>query len=129
MVVPLLKDLFPECQFIATTHSPFVIQALGTGKLVQLGDGASDLDPSGESIEDIAEDIQGIEMSKRSYRDERLAKATENYYRLLNSGTNQRSKEFLEAENEFRDAGQGFSTQSGLEAVLKFEAMAAINKI
>jgi predicted ATP-binding protein involved in virulence len=129
MVVPLLKDLFPACQFIATTHSPFVIQALGTGKLVQLGDGASDLDPSGESIEDIAEDIQGIEMSKRSYRDERLAKATENYYRLLNSGTNQRAKEFLEAENEFRDAGQGFSTQPGLEAVLKFEAMAAIHKI
>ena len=31
-----LRRLFPEVQFIATTHSPFIIQTLRTGELISL---------------------------------------------------------------------------------------------
>lgn len=128
-IIERLTRTFPGCQFITTTHSPFVIQALGNGHLIQLGGGASEIDPSGESIEDIAEAVQGLSQPIRSVRDERLAKATERYFGLLRSKAKRKTKEFAKAERDFREASEGFSTQPGLEAVLKFEALAAEHKI
>ncbi|MGC7986033.1 AAA family ATPase, partial [Salmonella enterica] len=35
-LIPSLKDHFENIQFIVTTHSPFVIQSLKGGKLIDL---------------------------------------------------------------------------------------------
>ncbi len=37
MIVPALEDLFPACQFIATTHSPFIVQSVAGHQLQSLG--------------------------------------------------------------------------------------------
>lgn len=37
MIVPALEDLFPVCQFIATTHSPFIVQSVAAHQLQSLG--------------------------------------------------------------------------------------------
>ena len=64
-IVRILKTLFPKIQFLCATHSPFIIQSLEPGELIVL-DGANDEAYSGQSIEDIAEDIMNVETPQYS---------------------------------------------------------------
>ena len=64
-IVGILKQLFPKVQFICATHSPFIIQSLDDGELITL-DREIDSEYSGESIEDIAEDVMGVDMPQYS---------------------------------------------------------------
>ena len=77
-----LRRTFPNIQFIATTHSPFVIQAIRPGELINL-----DPDKFGEyadkSIEDIAENVMGIDLPQKSERYRQMMNAAEEYFRLL----------------------------------------------
>lgn len=52
-VVSDLKTIFPKIQFIATTHSPFIIQSLQEDELILLSDANDEVEYVGESIEDI----------------------------------------------------------------------------
>ena len=64
-VVGDLKRIFPKVQFVATTHSPFIIQSLDEGELVTLDDTNLE-DYAGASIEDISKEVMGIEMPQYS---------------------------------------------------------------
>lgn len=125
MIVPALEDLFPACQFIATSHSPFVIQAVDRSKIQILGaDSRSVLDRDATSIEDIAEDIQGVEMPQRGKRAEELSRAAERYFKLLrSSGTSPGA--LKDAEAAYRTATEPFSSNPALHALLKVEQMEA----
>ena len=124
-VIDDLRRTFPRVQFICTTHSPFLIQSLQPGELIQLQPGGEDTDYAGQSIEDIVEHIQGVALPQQSHRAERLNEATARYFELLQKNGSTHPEELAQAEREFREAGEGFSTQPGLEAVLKLEALAA----
>jgi predicted ATP-binding protein involved in virulence len=77
-----LKRAFPKIQFITTTHSPFVIQELEKGELIRL-----DYEAIGEyvdqSLEDIAENVQGIENPQWSHRRRQMYEAARQYYQTL----------------------------------------------
>lgn len=124
MIVPGLQDLFPYCQFIATTHSPFVIQAVDRNNITRLGDGAR-IPPNedAQSIEDIIEDIQDIKMPQRSVRAERLSEAAERYFKLLKLGRNAPAGELHEAEIKYREASEPFTSQPALHALVKIELL------
>lgn len=64
-IVRILKELFPKVQFICATHSPFIIQSLEPGELIAL-DTILDEEYSGQSIEDIAEDIMMVPVAQYS---------------------------------------------------------------
>ena len=66
-IVRILKELFPMVQFICATHSPFIIQSLEPGELIAL-DTFLDEEYSGQSIEDIAEDIMKVPMVQYSVK-------------------------------------------------------------
>lgn len=66
-IIGILKELFPKIQFICATHSPFIIQSLKEGELITL-DRRLESEYSGESIEDIAEDVMGVEMVQYSIK-------------------------------------------------------------
>jgi predicted ATP-binding protein involved in virulence len=124
-IVDDLKRTFPRVQFICTTHSPFLIQALQPGELIQLQPGVDAEDYAGQSLEDIVERVQGVPLPQQSHRAERLNEATARYLELLQKNGSTHADELAKAEREFREASEGFSTQPGLEAVLKLEALAA----
>lgn len=77
-----LRRTFPRVQFFATTHSPFIVQSLRPGELIDLDD-----DQPGDyykrSIEDIAEGVMGVELPQRSLRWQEMRKAAEEYFQLL----------------------------------------------
>lgn len=82
----VLADLhraFPRLQFVATTHSPFIIQSLRPGQLVNLDPDSADALYADRSPEDIAEQIMGVEIPQRSERRQREYEAARRFYELL----------------------------------------------
>jgi hypothetical protein len=127
-IVPALEDLFPNCQFIATTHSPFVIQATSRQRITSIDPkvplGFSD---SGNSIEDIAEGIQGVSVPQRSIRAERLSAAAKRYFTLLKrQAADTRNVEpaaLREAELSYREASEPFTSDPAVHALLEVQLM------
>lgn len=99
-IVNILKDLFPKIQFICATHSPFVIQSLEEGELFSLDDADTipDDEYSGVSIEDIAEDIMGVEMPQYSEKKIRMYEAAKRYFEALRACRDPKALELLRQE-------------------------------
>ena len=118
-VTEKLRRTFPNIQFIATTHSPFVIQALRPGELINL-----DPEEFGEyadkSIEDIAETVMGVDLPQKSKRYREMMHAAETYFRLLRaSGDN--AAELAAAEQRLNELSVPFSDNPAFQALLKLE--------
>jgi predicted ATP-binding protein involved in virulence len=66
-IVGDLKKIFPKIQFIATTHSPFIVQSLSKDELIILDeDVTTGKDPWRQSIEEIAADEMQVSDVRRS---------------------------------------------------------------
>lgn len=122
-IVPALEDLFPNCQFIATTHSPFVIQAAGRQRITFIEPHSSaGFLGGGNSLEDIAEDIQGVSQPQRSVRAEILSSAAKRYFTLLEmraGGAQQvEPAELRAAERTYREASEPFTSDPAVHALL-----------
>lgn len=100
-VVGDLKKVFPGVQFIATTHSPFIIQSMDSGEIIDLNQPTTAHIPSDgytvalpapvfsyshHPIEDIVEDVMGIELPQRSRRYQEMYDTAKEYYALLEEG-------------------------------------------
>lgn len=126
-IVPSLEDLFPNCQFIATTHSPFVIQATRREQITSIDKTPSTGDLNGgNSIEDIAEEIQGVSVPQRSVRAERLNAAAKHYFELLEiRAANPRevsTAKLRAAEQAYRAASEPFTSDPAVHALLEVVA-------
>jgi hypothetical protein len=103
-----------------------VIQAVAREKLISLDDAhLRQVSETGNSIEDIVEDVQGIEMPQRSKRAEDLSRAAERYFQLLGLGEKASRDELRAAERTYRAASEPFTIEPGLNALLKLEAIAS----
>jgi AAA domain, putative AbiEii toxin, Type IV TA system/AAA domain len=82
-VIQDLLAVFPKLQFIATSHSPFLLQgAFAQGAVIDMGTGQT-VEPPDPSIEDIAEQVMGVEMPQRGKRWHDMKDAATEYYKLL----------------------------------------------
>ena len=98
-IVRILKELFPKVQFICATHSPFIIQSLEPGELIAL-DTILDEAYSGQSIEDIAEDIMDVPIVQYSEKKVKMYQAADAYFKALKGAS---SEEELQALKEKLD--------------------------
>lgn len=125
-VITDLRRTFPKIQFICSSHSALLIQELRAEEIVRL-DGEIPADWAGEnSVEDILEEVQGVDVPQQSKRATELARATERYFTLIKKNGKTKPQELAEAEYEYRRASEGFTSEPGLNAVLKLEALAAM---
>jgi len=63
-IVDSLKTTFPKIQFIATTHSPFIIQSCRVGELIEMNE-SEPAEYADQSIENIAEYKMGVKIPQR----------------------------------------------------------------
>lgn len=79
-----LKMAFPGIQFVATTHSPFIVQSLEANELINL-DVTEGLDeaPNKYSIEDISEFEMGVKNVERSERFLEMKRAAAEFFELV----------------------------------------------
>jgi predicted ATP-binding protein involved in virulence len=98
-VVSDLKRAFKGLQFIVSSHSPFILQSLEPGEVIDLERGlkpaqadsipngiaapASDAKYANRSIEDITEEVMKISVPQRGDRYQKMYNAAIEYYRLL----------------------------------------------
>lgn len=99
-IVRILKDLFPKVQFICATHSPFIIQSLEDGELIAL-DTELDEEYSGQSIEDISEDIMQVPVVQYSEKKLMMYEAAEKYFCALKECTSEERLRELKGELDY----------------------------
>ncbi|CAG1021754.1 hypothetical protein DOJK_01220 [Patescibacteria group bacterium] len=86
IVVERLSNTFPKVQFIATTHSPFIVQSLKANEIINLDRNQLSEDPEKLSLEENAL-YMGVQDS-RSDKFVRKGKIAEEYLNLLNTNNN-----------------------------------------
>jgi predicted ATP-binding protein involved in virulence len=140
-VVMDLKKAFPALQFIASTHSPFILQSLDAGEVIALDqpydltklsvqdDGIAAPAPDGEysnrPIEDIIEGVMDIDVPQRGERYQKMYEAAQKYYTLLKEAqvADDAGKESLKAKLD--ELVAPFSDNVAYHAFLAMERLAA----
>lgn len=122
-IVDDLRRLFPELQFIATTHSPFIVQSLRADELI-------DLDRRGgehvnQSVEDIAEDVMGVEHPQRSRHFLAMMDAADAYYRALDEAASAPDDATLDAlKSTLDELAARYPTEPAYAAFLRQKRIA-----
>lgn len=121
LLIPSLKKYFKEIQFIVTTHSPFIIQSLKGGKIIDL-DSSSNSEFSLSqawkySIEEVSQDLMHV-ATNRSKDFQKMMAIAKEYYDLLNSGIDEQSKNIQELKKQLDELQIEFSDDPTYVALL-----------
>lgn len=82
-----LKAAFPSLQFIATTHSPFIVQSLEDGELINLDKYDESINPADLPLNMVVTDIMGVENIRSDSFDNRLTAAKIEFEKIKASKT------------------------------------------
>jgi predicted ATP-binding protein involved in virulence len=117
-IVHVLKDTFPDIQFIVTTHSPFIIQETGQEELIILKENKVDQVTSGVnlSIEDIAEELQEVDNPQWSKSRQEMFEVASRYYKAVKEGV-----DTPEMKSELDEAMKPFSLDTAFYAIIEQE--------
>lgn len=141
-VVSDLKCAFPRLQFIVSTHSPFILQSLEAGEVIDLEHGlspaqadsipdgiaapASDAKYANRSIEDIIEEVMKIPVPQRGERFQKMYAAAIEYFRLLNEASGDVSDERMEAiKSDLDHLSSPFSDNVAYHAFLQMKRLSS----
>lgn len=126
-VVGRLLDTFPKIQFVATSHSPFIIQSLYHRDDCLLWDLETNapVTVDSKSIEDIAENQQGVEIPQQSQRFLDMEKAAEEYYTVLKKIPPASEDEKQRLRQRLDELLMPYSDDPAFQAFLKMERLAA----
>lgn len=126
-VVNDLKSAFPNIQFIATTHSPFIVQSVKQQELINL-DPATAADPNTLSLEEVATDIMGVENTRSEFYQQYFQIAAD-YFKALesfNGLTTLQEKESLKSKLD--EMEESFQQDPTYAAFLKLNRSAKLGK-
>ena len=126
-IVGALLRAFPRVQFIATTHSPFIIQGLHgvAGAMLWDLNTSTPMPVETKSIEDIAEDKQGVEIPQQSRRFLDMMRAAEQYYGLLRGPDGHDPARREELKEELDRLSLPYSNEPAFQAFLHQRRLAA----
>lgn len=140
-VVSDLRRTFPQLQFIATTHSPFILQSLEPGEVIDLNqeinlDGVEETHQdiampspndrySHQPIEDIVENVMGVAVPQRSERYQQMYNTAQEYYRVLQEGNTVSEEEKTRLKQRLDELSAPFSDNVAYHAFLEMERLAA----
>ena len=125
VVVRNLTSLFPKLQFVATTHSPVIVQSLDGQGLVNLSDkGILEERTEPYSIEDVAEETMGVDTPQRSKLFLEMEAAALHYYQLLDRLSDD-DPNVMRAKVELDRIEALFSDNPVYTALLKLHRLAA----
>lgn len=127
-IVGLLIDLFPKVQFIATSHSPFIIQSMEAGGIIDLDKNENlTTNATKMSIEDIAEDIMKVEHPQMSQRKQEMLKVAEEYFDILDKVEEGKvsQKDVEELKDKLDELSEPFEDNVAYVAFLKRKRMIA----
>ena len=125
-VVRDLSETFPRLQFVATSHSPFIVQSMNLGGVINLDREEYQPErPAEQSIEDVAEEIMGVEQPQRSRRFQEMVDAAQRYYGAIeNAGEAGGSETARELREELDRLEEPFADNPAYVAFLRLHRTA-----
>lgn len=126
-VIEDLIETFPRLQFVATSHSPFIIQSVSEGGVINLdqGDDVPET-PEMQSIEDVAENIMGVDLPQQSQRFQKMVATAEEYYRLIESGATEDDLEVKTLRERLDELEEPFADNPAYVAFLRLQRTAKV---
>lgn len=120
-----LRTTFPEVQFIATTHSPFVVQSMRTGELQSLD--AQPVQVTGNlGVEEIARGLMGVERPEVSPRYAEMKAVAKNYLATLEEAVSAPEARLEEYERRLAEGIAPYADNPAFQAFLEMERAAAL---
>lgn len=131
-MLPALQDCFPKVQFIVTTHSPFIIQSLAKGCIINLDDFPAQSDAvtltKEQGIEEISEEVMGVEHTSHSVWFLQRVELAKKYYQLLDSGKSESDPVVEAIATQLDDIEERFADNPAWLALLKTERKASLKR-
>ena len=127
-VIDDLIETFPRLQFIATSHSPFIVQSVSQGGVINLdqGDDVPET-PEMQSIEDVAENIMGVDLPQQSQRFQKMMAVAEKYYHLIESGLAEKDPEKIKIlRDQLDELEEPFADNPAYVAFLRLQRTAKV---
>lgn len=131
-IVKQLKDTFPGIQFVATTHSPFIIQETEDGELLRLmaPDTLTKGGANQYSLEDVAEYLQQVPDPAWSLKKKEMYNAAKEYFDLLEQlGTAETNEQLDSIREKLNLLGKAYSDNVAYVAFLEQKRFIAEGKI
>ncbi len=119
-IVEQLKTSFPKIQFIATSHSPIIIQSLKPGEVINLNDEQIG-DYYNKGVEDILEWVMGVANSPQSEGRLKMMEAAREYYRLLEHAKERAPEELERVKARLDELSAPYSDNIAYHAFLEMK--------
>ena len=117
-----LRTIFPNIQFIVTTHSPFILQTAREGEALTL-DGDLVVDPSGKSLEEVARYVMDVEDTEYSPRVKRMRETARLYLQLVEESKTATEQRRREIQNQIIRLLEPFSDNPAYSALLESKGL------
>lgn len=127
-ILPTLQRCFPNIQFIVTTHSPFIIQSLEKGSIINLDEDPIHRDvltlTKDQGIEEISEEVMGVEHTNHSVWFQQRVELATKYYQLLESGKSESDQEVKNLSEQLDKIEERFIDNPAWLALMRTERKA-----
>ncbi len=117
-VVENLRATFPNIQFIATTHSPFILQTAREGEVIAL-DSDLAVEPGGRTLEEVARLVMGVTNTDRSPRHQQMLDTARRYLVLVEEARDANPDRRRQIHNELVTILAPFSDNPAYTALLE----------
>lgn len=124
-VVESLRRTFPAVQFIATTHSPFIVQSLREDELINL-DGQTVPKTDNLSVERIAEGLMGVARPDVGQRYEQMVAAAKDYLVLLDEAARSPAEKLADFERRLAERIAPYADNPAFQAFLELRHAAKL---
>lgn len=126
-IVEDLRHTFPKVQFIATTHSPFIVQTLREGELLPLeGQAISNL--ANKGIETIARGLMGVERPEVSPVYENMVEVAKDYLVLLDEAAGSPEEKLQKFKEQLAAKIAPFADNPAYQAFLELKYAAKLGE-
>lgn len=124
-VVESLRKAFPAIQFIATTHSPFIVQSLRPDELINL-EGPTIPELGNQSVEAIVRGLMGVERPEVSERYEAMVDAAKDYLVTLDEAAKAPAEKLADFEKKLADRIAPYADNPAFQAFLEMKHAARL---
>lgn len=128
-IIEVFRTRFPNMQLIITTCSPFILQSVVDGDIINMDDPEQLMyNCNSMSIEDISETVMGVYMPQRSKRYTDMFNAATEYYTLLENEPNATDADKKILNSKLNKLSILFSDNQAFMAFLEMERVCKLKE-
>jgi predicted ATP-binding protein involved in virulence len=127
-IIEDLRTTFPKIQFIATSHSPFLIQSLRSGEELLLLDGQPTAELANLPIGEITQGIMGVPNAEVSLRYGEMKGAAKHYLELLEEAALAPEEKLAQFRERLADTIAPYADNPAYQALLEMKRAAKLGE-